>query len=292
MHKKRSFSVAVIGIPDNERQIIQNIFKLSSYRTRSYALTASAMDADILIVSEGAKSTVTQTIGPQSPNQSSPPMITVAGTEPANDPYSLKRPFVATRVLSVLDQVVSKELSFAPERVISDDNSPSHKTMEVFQDRSATEPAVMQPSYLALVVDDSLAVRKLMDLELRALSIHGDFAENGVQAFELIKNNDYDIIFLDVVLPDIDGYKICKTIKKDKTKKRIPVLMLTGKSSAFDRVRGKFSGCDSYLTKPAQSDTLRKAVKQYLSIELNPKNLNPVESLPDQKELIQLAELT
>ena len=282
----------MIGIPENERQIIQNIFKVSSYRTRSYILTISAMEAEILIVSEDVKGTVTQTIGRQSPSQRSTPMITVVGTEPTTDPYSLKRPFVATRVLSVLDQVASRELSFIPERVISDDNSPSSKTAEALQGTPTPEPAPTQPSYLALVVDDSLAVRKLMELELRVLSILGDFAENGAQAFELLKKNNYDIIFLDVVLPDVDGYKICKTIKKDKTKKQIPVLMLTGKSSAFDRVRGKFSGCDSYLTKPAQSETLRKAVKQYLSINVNPNNLNSVENLPDREELARLAELT
>jgi twitching motility two-component system response regulator PilG len=69
---------------------------------------------------------------------------------------------------------------------------------------------------------------------------------------------------LDVVLPDGDGYQLSKLIKHDKLKKRTPVIMLTGKSSPFDKVRGKLAGCDAYIPKPAKHDTLQKVINQYL----------------------------
>ena len=92
-----------------------------------------------------------------------------------------------------------------------------------------------------------------------------DLAEDGERAIELIAGERYDIVFLDVVLPGMDGYKICRTIKRDKRTKGTPVIMLTGKSSPFDRVKGKLAGCDTYLTKPVDHATFQQVVRQYLT---------------------------
>ena len=122
------------------------------------------------------------------------------------------------------------------------------------------------PHHKALVVDDSETVRKQVELELRELGIEGDFVENAEQAFAYLNSSaHYDIIFLDVVLPDGDGYTICKTMKKDKHRKQTPVIMLTGKDSTFDRVRGKLAGCDIYLTKPVSREAFQEVVSQYLA---------------------------
>jgi len=87
-------------------------------------------------------------------------------------------------------------------------------------------------------------------------------AETGEQAIDYINKNYYNLIFLDVVLPGIDGYQLCKIFKKDKTRKKTPVIMLTSKSSPFDRVKGALAGCDTYLTKPVKQETFTKPVKQ------------------------------
>ena len=115
-----------------------------------------------------------------------------------------------------------------------------------------------------LVVDDSSTVRRQVGLELERLDIQVDAAESGEQAFELLARNRYDLIFLDVILPGVDGYHLCKAIKKDKTMKKTPVVMLTSKSSPFDRVKGALSGCDAYLTKPVKQSAFQGVVKKYL----------------------------
>jgi len=165
--------------------------------------------------------------------------VTKAGTPPEAQLYLLRRPLLAPRVLSTLDQIADK--------------TPS-----------ATPPAAAW-QYKALVVDDSPPMRKQIELELELLGIVADFAESGEQACALLTNGTtYDLIFLDVLLPGIDGYKVCKTIKKDKLRKRTPVIMLTGKGSMFDHVRGKLAGCDTYLTKPVARERFQGVVKQYL----------------------------
>ena len=81
----------------------------------------------------------------------------------------------------------------------------------------------------------------------------------------MLAQNSYDIIFLDVVLPGTDGYQVCKDIRKNPGTRQTPVIMLTSKSSPFDRVRGSLVGCSAYLTKPVDYNAFRAAVSKYLA---------------------------
>jgi twitching motility two-component system response regulator PilG len=116
----------------------------------------------------------------------------------------------------------------------------------------------------ALVVDDSTTVRRLMDLTLRPMGIDVEFADRGEDAVVMARHRAYDIVFLDVMLPGIDGYRVCKTIKSEKATKHTPVIMLTSKDSAFDKVRGIMAGTDVYLTKPLERSALLVAMKKCL----------------------------
>ncbi|MBE9516004.1 MAG: response regulator [Proteobacteria bacterium] len=122
-------------------------------------------------------------------------------------------------------------------------------------------------TFKALVVDDSTTLRRLMDLTLSPLGIDVEFTDNGEDAVTLVKGKDYDIIFLDVVLPGIDGYRVCKAIKGDHRTKSTPVIMLTSKNSTFDKVRGMMAGTDVYLTKPLERTNLLRAISKYLPLE-------------------------
>ncbi|OUD15755.1 hypothetical protein TPSD3_01770 [Thioflexithrix psekupsensis] len=113
------------------------------------------------------------------------------------------------------------------------------------------------------MVDDSLPVRKSMEIHLGLLGMDIDFAETGEEALELVKTTVYDIIFLDVMLPGVDGYKVCKTIKSDKMSKNTPVVMLTGKGSRFDKLKGTMAGASVYLTKPVEPEKLAEVIKQF-----------------------------
>lgn len=121
-----------------------------------------------------------------------------------------------------------------------------------------------RPMLRALVVDDSMTLRRLMDLTLRPIGIELDFADNGEAAVAMTRAKLYDIIFLDVLLPGIDGYRVCKTIKGDKRTKDTPVIMLTSMNSAFDKVRGIMAGTNVYLTKPLDRNQLLQAIDKCL----------------------------
>ena len=119
-------------------------------------------------------------------------------------------------------------------------------------------------SIRALVVDDSTTVRRLMELTLTPIGIQLDFTDNGEDALSLVKQGRYDIVFLDILLPGIDGYRVCKTIKSDKLTKDTPVVVLTSKDSAIDKVRGKMAGSNVYLTKPLDRNELIQAIDKCL----------------------------
>ena len=116
-----------------------------------------------------------------------------------------------------------------------------------------------------LVVDDNATVRMFMQAKLAPFNFEVDFAESGEQAVGLTGAREYACIFLDVVLPGIDGYQVCKLIKSNKQAiKKTAVVMLTSRSSPFDKLRGSLAGCDEYLTKPLDEERLLAVIAKFL----------------------------
>ncbi|CDI01625.1 putative Response regulator receiver protein [Candidatus Competibacter denitrificans Run_A_D11] len=273
---KKTFQVAMIGISESERNILRNIFKLSQYRNYTYIVAVPGELTDILIVDaddpqamgEWRQAKGGTATGGSTSYRSNIPTIMVTHEEPPDSIlHYIRRPFVASRVINVLDHLANKELQSDHERIIGVDPNQKLTTEPV---KPAADSVVKAdapnaaPTLTALVVDDSAPVRKQIELELKMFGIHVHTAETGEQAIEYINKNYYNLVFLDVVLPGIDGYQLCKMFKKDKAKKKIPVIMLTSKSSPFDRVKGALAGCDTYLTKPVKQETFQKTVKKYL----------------------------
>jgi CheY-like chemotaxis protein len=114
--------------------------------------------------------------------------------------------------------------------------------------------------YRALVVDDSLAIQKSLELNLVTLPQISviDFADSGEMALEKAEAMQYDLIFLDVMMPGIDGYETCTRLRKKPEYKKTPIIMVSGKTSPLDEVKGVMAGCTTYLTKPVQQEAFQK----------------------------------
>jgi twitching motility two-component system response regulator PilG len=266
MKSDNNYAVAIFGIPGFERELVERIFSLSESRDNVYRIVEESQNhvADIALVDRSNATASSQFEQFHSTREEFPTVVIANGKEPECD-YWVKRPFTAMRMLGALDKLVENRLNrpgnARPNPPVAKPASTAPKT-EPKPDKSADAPGI----YKALVVDDSLAVRKQVSIALRRAGITAEFAEDAESALKLIGTRSYDILFLDVVLPGKDGYEICKAVKKDKGKKHIPVIMLTGKSSPIDKVKGKLSGCDAYLTKPVSL----KEFNQTLSKWLNP----------------------
>jgi len=117
-----------------------------------------------------------------------------------------------------------------------------------------------------LVVDDSPAMQKNLANELinASHSIGIDFADSGEIALNKINQKKYDFIFLDVMMPGIDGYETCTRLRTIKGMKKTPVIMLSAKTSPLDEVKGVMAGCTCYLTKPINSVEFQKMLTRVM----------------------------
>lgn len=121
----------------------------------------------------------------------------------------------------------------------------------------------MNAPLTALVIDDSSTVQRLLDLTLRPLGVRLDFAQNGEDGVAMAYARHYDMVFLDVMLPHMDGYAVCKALKR-KPARRPTVIMLTSKDTTFDKVRGVMAGTDVYMTKPLDRDRVIEAIRKHV----------------------------
>ena len=117
--------------------------------------------------------------------------------------------------------------------------------------------------FRVLAVDDSPLMRTFLQNKLQPYGIQPEFAASGEEALFKISKQHYDMIFLDVMLPGMDGYDVCKMIKKNKDNALMKVVMLTSKDKTFDKIRGTMAGCDGYLTKPVDELKLRAIIERH-----------------------------
>lgn len=253
-------TIGLIGMPPIEEKRLQAAFEFSKGRHTSYVDKDLDTPPDILMVNADEPKSLIEWRAYRNKLEgqkiSNPPSVLVSRQrEFETEHYQVRRPLIASRIISVLDRVANKELEIDDEVAIASiENSNDLETVST-DSRSGA---------LALVVDDSLPVRIQMNAVLAPFTYRVDLAETGEEAFDLVNENDYDIIFLDIILPGVDGYEVCKTIKESKCKDT-PVILLTGNSSPADRIKGNLSGCDTYLIKPVNQMVFQEVINQYLN---------------------------
>lgn len=115
-----------------------------------------------------------------------------------------------------------------------------------------------------MVIDDSNTIRRSAEIFLVQAGCEVILAEDGFDAMSKIADHQPDLIFVDIMMPRLDGYQTCMLIKKNHRFQRTPVIMLSSKDGLFDRVRGRMVGSDEYLTKPFTKDSLLQAVRKHV----------------------------
>jgi twitching motility two-component system response regulator PilG len=116
-----------------------------------------------------------------------------------------------------------------------------------------------------MIVDDSVTIRRTAETLLKREGYDVVTAEDGFEALSKIVDNRPDIIFLDIMMPRLDGYQTCAVIKNNQDFGTTPVIMLSSKDSIFDRARGALVGSEQYVTKPFTREELLDAIHQHLS---------------------------
>ena len=115
-----------------------------------------------------------------------------------------------------------------------------------------------------LIVDDEEHIRELIKFNLKKEEYDIEVAVNGTEALNIIREIKFDLILLDLMLPEIDGLEVCKEIRRNEETSDIPVMMITAKGEEFDKVLGLELGADDYITKPFSIRELMARVKALL----------------------------
>ena len=115
-----------------------------------------------------------------------------------------------------------------------------------------------------MVIDDSKTIRRTAETLLKKSGCEVITATDGFDALAKIADNKPDIIFVDIMMPRLDGYQTCALIKNNAAFKSTPVIMLSSKDGLFDKAKGRIVGSDEYLTKPFSKDELLGTIRQHI----------------------------
>ena len=115
-----------------------------------------------------------------------------------------------------------------------------------------------------MVIDDSNTIRRSAEIFLLQAGCTVILAEDGFDALAKITDHQPDLVFVDIMMPRLDGYQTCALVKKNAKFHTTPVIMLSSKDGLFDRARGRMVGSDQYLTKPFTKESLLKAVATHV----------------------------
>lgn len=236
--------IGYLGLPEREISVIQSIFSLTEKFHSTYEIPRAdeRRSPDVVFVNAEDESQLEAWQQYAAENNTAIPVYVISDARTFEGGITLKRPLVLKKIIDTLTEVKKRYTGSVTTAL------PSEEGQGLFR---------------VLVVDDSLPARTYMKQKLAALSpvmTQVEFASSGDEAIALLKGGAvYDLIFMDVMMPGTDGYKTCKWIKANKPSY---VVMLTSRSSPFDKVRGAMSGCDTYLIKPPQDGDLTKVLKQ------------------------------
>ena len=127
----------------------------------------------------------------------------------------------------------------------------------------SSEDAMNIGGLKVMVIDDSKTIRRTAETLLKKAGCEVLTATDGFDALSIIADSHPDLIFVDIMMPRLDGYQTCALIKANELYSNIPVIMLSSKDGLFDRARGRIVGSEQYLTKPFTRDELLGAIKRH-----------------------------
>lgn len=250
----RTLKLLVRGLERDERQLLDGLVRVSLRRSPRLQILEEddAVRADVVLI--GATDPAAVSWARKQPWIEDKAVIWIGGGGQISQGHTVIRRPVQWSILPIL---LARALENGPNAPSVSQHGTLDKLHAPLRARASDHPI--------LVVDDSLAVRN----HLRALLESGGFAvseaDSVASALKILSHEQVDCVLMDVLMPGLDGYEGCRQIKSLlRGSSAIPVVMLTSKSSPFDRIRGKMAGCDAYLTKPIDPQQLGDVLAVHL----------------------------
>lgn len=256
----------MLGFSAAEKDMLSTTFRLTGRRVFCYAAITPGDRPDIYLVNADSPDGMNQ-LAARSPNVHAPAVLIGRGPVASEWPL-VEKPVHWIRLFELLDAQMRLALHERARRYAEAGGEQwDRRTYRRASDqKSPPAPALAEtvPAESVLVVDDSATVRAFMRVKLAPFRFDIDYAENGEKAIDMAQAKHYTCIFLDILMPGMDGYQVCKRIKSSPATRETAVVMLSSKSSAFDKFRGSWAGCDAYLGKPVSENELLATIARFL----------------------------
>lgn len=285
----KKFAVGVIGVGEKGLEILQGVFNTTRCDLRSYELIAvnDVSSPESMVALKAADIFLINVNNPQAvlawrrfqmelPSEKRRPVLQL-NQHPSplqSSECTLQWPLDAATLLTTLDNYILRYLDyptgFATGAAIQRADASPHSQVASSDIGIQESPAAYgnapcaKASARVLVADDSLAVRRQMKIEFDSINVGLECVADGDAAVAAAGRQTFDLIFLDVVMPGLDGYAACRLIKRSSFNRLTPIIMLTSRSSRFDQLKGVLAGCDTYLTKPINHQEFRDIADKHL----------------------------
>lgn len=275
METKRTFMVKVLGFKKSDTDALRRCLRLSKSRSRRYALLEESTennstdsviaDIEIADIDYAVSHSIENHLGS---------LVIAYGKDSINSVtddmlFTLKLPLNMSKIFSVFDRITTEILGFIPELTVG-------AVAETSSDMLDNEPEKVQSfinasiskmyanyDFNVLVVDDSPVIREQMKIILETLGLTVELCDSGEAALSNTRQKHYDIIFMDVVMPGMNGFEACKKIKYSSPI-REHIIMLTSEDSSISHVKGRWAGAASYMTKPVTIEALVKQLALFV----------------------------
>lgn len=244
-----SISVLIKGLSDAEQKMLTTVMRLSVRRKPSLVLCEKGEKehADVIII-DGKSPHAIKWAKSNQTLLDNKPVICIDSSRAGKHHVGLSRPVMWSNLPIVVSQAID-----------------AFESTKVAIARPVSEPSTVaaKGAVSVLAVDDSKAVCDYVASALASQGIRVTTANSGEEALEIVnQRSDFSCVLMDVLMPGMDGYDACRMIKNKFTD--MPVIMLTGKTSPFDRIRAKMAGCDAYITKPVNQQDLISKLQSYI----------------------------
>lgn len=237
--EKQEFKVAVFTTQQRDMRVIGIV--LTHLKSAKYTFTvadrspSAAFDIALVDANDPAMAQRLATALERQPHLPVVHLVTEAGR--SSGQFELLSSQLMMQLLPTMEKVIQRMAERPP--------APRPAAPQSTVTHLPPTPAKLR----ALVVDDSQTVRTQLANVMSNIGMACDIADGAKAALAKLANRQYDLIYVDVMMPDMDGYTLTREIKRDRNNKA-PVIILTSQSSPFDRARGALAGCDIFLTKP------------------------------------------
>lgn len=249
------YRVAAFGLATRMRKLLEIVLRHARHNRYRYAIAtepaAGAFDIALVDMTADGGPEVASTLQRALRGR---PVIKVGRRNDPNRPRDdlLHTSFVAD-LLGALNGFVDTQLRQPPAVAASRPGWPGH----IVENGQPRRPR-------ALVVDDSPTVRRQLAVALGQMGIDSEAVEGAREALDVLRLRRYEICFVDVVMPGVDGFRLTREIKRDPVLRATSVVILTSRSTPLDLARGALAGCNCYLVKPVSLQSLRETVARQL----------------------------